>query len=38
MIASENGHEQVVQILVSAGANVNIQDNNGYCCVFQRAL
>ena len=29
MIASKNGHEKVVQTLVSAGTNVNIQDNEG---------
>ena len=34
MIASENGHEQVVQTLVSTGANVNIQDNNGYTALM----
>ena len=26
MRASENGHEEVVKILLSAGANVNLQD------------
>ena len=32
MIASEGGHKQVVQTLVSAGGNVNIQDNKGWTC------
>ncbi|XP_041378923.1 ankyrin repeat domain-containing protein 50-like [Gigantopelta aegis] len=34
MIASKGGHEQVVQTLVSAGVNVNIQDNNGYTALM----
>ena len=35
MLASKDGHEQVVQTLLLAGANVNIQDNEGWTALMR---
>uniref|UniRef100_A0A1X7TAR5 Uncharacterized protein n=1 Tax=Amphimedon queenslandica TaxID=400682 RepID=A0A1X7TAR5_AMPQE len=34
MLACEKGHEDIVDSLLSAGANVNIQDNNGWTALM----
>ena len=34
MLSSKGGHKQVVQTLISAGVNVNIQDDNGYTALM----
>ena len=35
MLACERGHEDIVHSLVSAGANVNLQDNNGWTALIR---
>ena len=35
MLACERGHEDIVHSLLSAGANVNIQDNNGWTALMR---
>ena len=35
MLACERGHEDIVHSLLSAGANVNLQDNNGWTALMR---
>ena len=35
MLACEKGHEDIVHSLLSAGANVNLQDNNGWTALMR---
>ena len=35
MLACERGHEDIVHSLLSAGANVNLQDNNGWTALLR---
>ena len=35
MLACEGGHEDIVHSLLSAGANVNLQDNNGWTALMR---
>ena len=35
-IASENGHTEVVQLLINAGADVNQADYDGYTPLYTR--